>query len=344
MTNDAGDAPIANCPDRRTGLMTHRMFAGKVLKVRNRPDWLLLSLVAVSVVIAEVLPIFWSHLFMAGSTASYIMTNIVIFISQVGPTFVMPVFHLEISGRFTWFVRLIMWLSAPVTVIPAYALRRLRRWRKRGQKAHMDGLLPLNELVEYIHLHEKGQGYGGTLDDHVGTAIRKLIEEQLSDEASSRRVETEGSWSVSEGIGSTSLQSLHLEGSMAIATESTVGPTGIGSHQQEGSTGIEDVPVSGLRKRGERSTEGHEPFVPVMQVPQQALIKEPIHRSPPPVNHRYVEQGALDGQALRRDFPFQNVSNAVTPRRHRLPMMESYLNERKVSGLSTDSFLLEQGW
>ena len=284
--------------------MTHRMFAGKVLKVRNRPDWLLLSLVAVSVAIAEVLPVFWSHLFMGGSIPSYVATNLVILVSQVGPTFVMPVFHLEISGRFTWFVRLIMWFSAPVTVAPAYALRRFRKWRKRGQNARMDGLLPLDELIEYIHLHEKGQGCGGTLDNHVGKAIRNLMEEQLSGEASSRQVETEGSWSIqtSGSVASTSVQSLHLEGSTATDGESAVGPTGIRSHRQEGSTAIEDVAAPGLRKRGERSTE--EPVVLVMRVPQQALIKDPIR-----VNDRYIGEDALFAKVSRRDFPLQNLSN-----------------------------------
>ena len=260
--------------------MTHRVYAGKVLKVRNRPDWLLLSLVVVSVAITEVLPMFWSHLFAAGSFSSYLATNFVIFSSQVGPTFVMPMFHLEVSGRFTWFVRLVMWLTAPVSMVPAYALRRLRKWRKRGHDIHMDGLLPLDELKEYIHLHEKGQGYGGTLDDRVGETMKNLLEEQMSREASSSNNETEGSRPIqsSGSVSSTSLQLLHLEESMSIDAESTIRPTSNRSHRQEGSTAIEDAPAPGLRKRGEWSTEGHEPVVPVapMQVPQQAFIKEPL--------------------------------------------------------------------
>ena len=263
--------------------MTHRECAGKVLKVRNRPDWLLLSLVAVSVAIGEVLPVLWSHLFLAGTLSSYVTTNVVIIVSQVGPTFVMPIFHLEISGHCTGFVRFIMWFSAPVTMVPAYALRRFRRWRKRGQQAHMDGLLPLDELIEYIHLHEKGQGYGGTLDNHVGKAMRDLMEAQISSESSSRHVETEVSWSI-QSSASASVQSLHLEGSTAIDAESANGSTNIRSHHQEGSTALEDVHAPGLKKRGDRNTEGHEPLFPVMRIPQQALIKDPIHGSPIPVN------------------------------------------------------------
>lgn len=331
----------------RTGDKRRRTFAGKVLKVRNRPDWMLVSLVVVSVAIAEVLPYFWSHLLMTGSRFSYLTTNIVIMVSQVGPTFVMPVFHLEISGRFTWFVRLVMWLSAPVTVLPAYALRRLRQWRRRGRPVHMDGLLPLNELMEFIRLHEQGQGYGGMLDDHVGKEMRNLLERQISRETSSTHVETEGlrSNQFTESIGSTSVQSLYQEGLTARETESTRGPTSIRSHGQEGSTAVEDVHAPGLRRRGERSTEGYEPVVSTvpMQIPEQALLKDPFHRPPTLVNNRYVEPGASNGRPLQRDFPLQSLSNSVTPRRHRLPMMESYQRDRKSSGLVTDSFLLEQG-
>lgn len=303
--------------------MTHRIFAGKVLKVRNRPDWLLLSLAAVSVAIAEVLPVFWNHLFAGGSVSSYVATNLVILVSQVGPTFVMPVFHLEISGRFTWFVRLVMWFSAPVTVAPAYALRRFRNWRRRGQQVCMDGLMPLDELIEYIHLHEKDQGWGGTLDNHVGKAIRTLMEEHVSSEASNIQVETEESWSIqtSESVTSTSVQSFHLEGSTAIDAEGAIGPTGIQSHRQEGSTAIEDVPAAGLRKRGERSTEGHELVVPIMRVPQQALIKDPIRGSLTLVNDRYVDENTLIAKMPQWDFPVQSISNSAPPRRHRLPTL-----------------------
>ncbi len=279
---------------------------------------------------------------MSGNTTSYVTTTVVVLVSQVGPTMIMPVFHLEVSGRFTWFVRSVMWLSAPVTVLPAYALRRLRQWRKRGQQAHMDGLLPLNELIEFIHLHEKGQGYGGTLEDDVGKAIRDLLEGQISGQGSSTHVESEGSWSSqpTECVSSMSVQSLHLEGSTTVERESVNGPISRQSHRQEGSTGIADVRAPGLRKRGERSTECCEPVVSMgfMQIP-----KDPIHRPPTSVNNRYAEQGAPNGLLPPRNFQHKNLSNSLPPRKHRLAMVEMYRNHRKDSGLVTDSFLFEHG-
>ncbi|CAD6592289.1 MAG: Sec61p translocation complex subunit [Alectoria sarmentosa] len=331
----------------RTGDEKRRKRAGKVLKVRNRPDWLTVSLALVSVAMLEALPLFWSHLFISSSTASYASVNLLILFSQVVPTFITPIYHLEISAWFTGFARFVMWLSAPATVLPAYVLQRLRQWKRRGQQAHMDGLLPLDELKEFIYLHEKGQGYGGTLDDHVGKAMRTFLELQISEEASSTHVETEESSFIqfTEGVGLRSVQSLHQEGLTFVENESTSGPTSTRSHRQEGSTAIEDVFVPGLRKRGERSTEGYEPVGSMisMQIPEQALLKDPIHGSPTPISNRYVERGASNGRPLQRDFPLENISNSVTHRKHRLPLVESFWNDRKDRGFVTDSFLLEQG-
>lgn len=306
--------------------MTHRIFAGKVLKVRNRPDWLLMSLVLVSVAIAEALPYFWSHLFSTGNRLSSLANNSVILVSQVGPVFVMPIFHLEVSGRFTWFVRLVMWFTAPVTALPAYALRRLRRWKRRGQQAYMEGLLPLDELMEFIHLHEKGQGYGGTLDDHVGKAMRNLLERQVSVEV----------FSPSESVRQ------YQDGSTAVENDSTNGLTSIHLHRQDGSTAIEDVPALGLRKRSERSTEGYEPIVPMASMQrEQTLVIDTMHGSPNPVNNDYVEQRAPNLRPRRQDSPIKDPSNSSTPHRRRIPIFQSYQKNRRSRGLVTDSFLPE---
>lgn len=346
MPKNAGEPPCDKVlSNRRTGPITHRVFAGKVLKVRNRPDWLLLSLVFVSVAIAEVLPYFWSHLFAPGDRLSSLANNIVLLVSQVVPVFVMPVFHLEVSGRCTWFVRLVMWSTAPVTVLPAYALRRLKRWKQRSQLAHMEGLLPLDELTEFIRLHEKGQGYGGTLEDHVGKAMRSLLEAQLSVQMSGAHAELEGSQSIqpTESIRLTSVQSLHQEGSTTVEAGSTNGSTSDRSRRQGGSTATEDLPTLGFRKRGERSTESYEPVASMafMRTKQPRTI-DPMHRSPNPVNSESAERRAPNRRPRRQDIPLQDSSNRFTPRRRRLTMMESYQNNRKISGLVTDSFLLEQ--
>ena len=268
---------------------------------------------------------------------------LLILVSQVGPAFVMPVFHLEVSGRFTWLVRLIMWSTAPFTVLPAYALRRLKQWRKRGQHAHLDGLMPLNELIELIHLHEKGQGFGGTLEDRVGKSMRDLLQGQISREATITRVDTEGSRTTqsTESVDTTFIHPLHQEGSAAVEIERTSKPTIIRSHSLEGSTAVEDMRTPGLRKRSERSIEDYDRVVSLVstQIPSQAVLTDPLHGSPTPINNRHMEADASNERPLQREFPPQNLRKS---RRPGLPLMESYRNNRKDSGLVTDSFLLEQ--
>ena len=284
-----------------------------------------------SVAIAEVLPYFWNHLFLSGSRYSYVTTNLVIVVSQLVPCFVMPFFHLEITGRFTWFIRSIMWLSSPVIVVPAYALRHIKEWKNRGKKTIMDGLLPLDELVEFIRLHEINEKLGGSLDNHVGERMRRLLAAQISEERSSRHAPTERPWSIplSGSIASTSVQSLRLEGSTASDAESTFEPATIRPHHREGSTAVEDAPAPGLRKRGERSTKDNEPAASAYSVPlpQQALIKDPIHNSRISSSDAYAEKGLPQ----RQDFP----------RRFKLSTVEPYRMDRKGSGLVTDSFRLE---
>ena len=319
-------------------LIIHRNFAGRVLKVRGRPNWMLCSLVVVSVAIGEALPLFFSHLFSGNSSGSFIMTNLVIIVSQVGPTFVMPVFHLEVIGRVTWFIRLIMIFSAPAAVFPAYGLRRIKQWRKRGQPVHLEGLLTPNELIEFIRLHERSQGFGGMVEDHVGKAARDLLEEQISREdrstrdLSSTHIETEGTEpsQLTESIRSTLNQSLHEEESTAPDIESNPRPISIRSHFQEGSTAIEDAHVTGLRKRGERSTDGYEPIITVtgVKVPEQALMS---------VNNRCLKFNAPSGRPLQQGIALQDRSNSAIPLcRHRPPLMQSYWNARKENGLVTE--------
>ena len=201
----------------------------------------------------------------------------------------------------------------------------------------MEGLLPLDELTEFIRLHEKGQGYGGTLDDHVGKAIRTLLERQVSVEVFGVHAELEESRSIQP------IESVrqYQDGSTAVGSDTTNGPTSIHLHRQDGSTAIEDLPALGLRKRSERSIEGYGPIVSMASMQtEQALIIDTMHGSRTPVNNDYVEQRAPN-RSRRLDLPLKDPSNLFTPRRRRIPMFESYRKDRRNSGLVTDSFLSE---
>ena len=71
-----------------------------------------------------------------------------------------------------------MWLMAIPAVIFAYPLRLFKRWKKRRNPYKMDGILEMDELIEFIRLHEKGEGCGGSLEDGAGRIVRMMMVQQ----------------------------------------------------------------------------------------------------------------------------------------------------------------------
>jgi len=90
----------------------------------------------------------------------------------------MPLFVLEFAGRMMWFVRALMWLMAIPGVLFAYPLRLFKTWKKKRHPYKMDGILELDELIEFIRLHEHGEGLGGRLEDGVGCIVRMMMVQQ----------------------------------------------------------------------------------------------------------------------------------------------------------------------
>ncbi len=51
-------------------------------------------------------------------------------------------------------------------------------WRTRMKPYKMDGLLEMDELVEFVRLHEASQNHGGLLADDTGFLVRTMMENQ----------------------------------------------------------------------------------------------------------------------------------------------------------------------
>lgn len=150
-----------------------------ILGVRNRPNWLLVSLILSSVMVAEGLPLILSHLFPPGSWAAFAISTIcVAVIGEILPQAIMPLFVLEFAGRMMWFVRALMWLMAIPGILFAYPLRLFKTWKKKRHPYKMDGILEIDELIEFIRLHEQSEGLGGRLEDGVGCIVRMMIVQQ----------------------------------------------------------------------------------------------------------------------------------------------------------------------
>lgn len=71
-----------------------------------------------------------------------------------------------------------MWLMAIPAAPFAYPLRLLQRWKNRHHPYQMDGILAMDELIEFIRIHEKGEGLGGRLEDGTGCMLRMIMVQQ----------------------------------------------------------------------------------------------------------------------------------------------------------------------
>lgn len=95
---------------------------------------------------------------------------------EIIPQSIMPLYVLEFGGACIWFVKVTMWLLAPIAFPLAYVLRLFKAWRTRGKPNKLDGLLQMNELVEFIRLHEQREKHGGMLVNEAGLMARTFVE------------------------------------------------------------------------------------------------------------------------------------------------------------------------
>lgn len=127
--------------------------------------------------VAEGLPLVLDHLFKPSSYGAFVISTLAVALAgEIIPQSIMPLYVLEFGGRCIWLVKITMWLMAPIAFPLAYALRLFKVWRTRGQSDKMDGLLQMNELVEFIRLHEQCEKHGGVLANEAGLLVRTFVE------------------------------------------------------------------------------------------------------------------------------------------------------------------------
>lgn len=108
----------------------------------------------------------------------FLSTTAITLIGEILPQAVVPLWILEVGGRSVWFLRCLMWILAIPACIPAYALRTARGWRGRKHADRRDGILDLDELMEFVRLHQISCGLSGPLTDECGSLVRAVISSQ----------------------------------------------------------------------------------------------------------------------------------------------------------------------
>lgn len=108
----------------------------------------------------------------------FISTTAIALFGEIIPQAIMPLYILEIGGRTMWFLKCVMLFLALPACVPAYALRRFRKWRvgeNTDKTERTDGIMEADELMEFIRLHEQGQRFGGPLTDEGGAMARSIV-------------------------------------------------------------------------------------------------------------------------------------------------------------------------
>ena len=137
-----------------------------------------MSLILPSVMIAGVLPLINTRLWNNGDWFAYTTSTLgVAIIGEILPQTIMSLFAMEIAVKMTWFVKILMGLMAIPALPLASLLHLARRWRKRRHPYKMDGLLEIDELTEFIGIHEEGAELGGTLENGTGKLLRMMMKQ-----------------------------------------------------------------------------------------------------------------------------------------------------------------------
>lgn len=108
----------------------------------------------------------------------FLSTTTVTLIGEILPQALVPLWILEVGGRSIWFLRCLMWILAVPACIPAYALRKARDWHGRKHSDKRDGVLELDELMEFVRLHQHCCGHSGPLTDECGSLVRAVLSSQ----------------------------------------------------------------------------------------------------------------------------------------------------------------------
>lgn len=156
-----------------------REYAGKLLKVRSHPNWLLASLIITSVAISEALPLVLSHIFRPGYWLPFVLSTLIVaFMGQFVPYAIMPMYILRVAGQMTWLLEILKCLTAPASVPTAWLIRCGKEWRFKHGHRKLESILQMDELEAFIKLHEVDEGFGGRVKEEVGAVARGVIRNQ----------------------------------------------------------------------------------------------------------------------------------------------------------------------
>ncbi|MCJ1404201.1 hypothetical protein MMC11_007426 [Xylographa trunciseda] len=164
----------------KTGSLKRQGQASSVLGLRQHPNWLLTSFILSSIAVGQALPLITNHLFTPGAVLPFVVSTILLtFIGSLLPQAIMPLYTLMIASHMVWFITILMWLTAPLSVPLGIVFRWCKILGKRKEEWRSDGILGSEELAEFVRLHQIDAGLGGELSNNVGEMVRDIIKGEV---------------------------------------------------------------------------------------------------------------------------------------------------------------------
>lgn len=115
-----------------------------------------------------------NHLFEPGDWKPFIFSTLLVAaVGELLPQAIMPMFILPVVHRCSWFVHGVMWLTAPLSAPIGWVFRRCRL---KAATAQMEGVLEVDDLGEFLRMHEVDQGWGGALELPIGSLLRRVLD------------------------------------------------------------------------------------------------------------------------------------------------------------------------
>lgn len=153
---------------KRSGTSAQRACAAKILPVVAKPHRLLVTLLICNAAAAEALPLVLDRLTDPISAVLLSVTVVLIF-GEIIPQAACSAYGLEIGAHSALFVRMLMFLTAPLAAPIAWVLDRVLGHRHTA-------LFRRGELKALVDIHGEGQAFGGQLTSDEVRIIKGALD------------------------------------------------------------------------------------------------------------------------------------------------------------------------
>ncbi len=105
----------------KTGTPREKKYASRIRSLLTRQNWCIAALLVMNAVAVEVLPLFMDH--MVDSWIAIIISSVLVLLcTDIVPTAIASLHGLRLAGSMTWVVRMLMYLTSPITLPLSWAL------------------------------------------------------------------------------------------------------------------------------------------------------------------------------------------------------------------------------